>query len=514
MSSAKPVESQRLSSIDIDFEPNESPSEPSSSSTETSLGIDPAFSKKEKFSIIFDDELIYVDSINWRSSNLLKLQILASYTMFILFGLAEQTMGTIIPVLQQDYKVNDLQISLVFVFSVSGYFVMALSNDFTHKALGIRGVVVLGSTVMTFGYLIESTRPPFLVFCVCYFMGGIGFGSLDAGLNGWVGSLHDSNQLLGILHGCYGIGCMISPPLITHLLERKENPWAWNHFYIVLSIIGGFCVSMLILTFKYETPKKYKFVAQMKHESRKRCDAKNRDEEHIELESFKKLSVEISDNEVNSSDSVQEETSVTLLGALKSRLVWIFALILFIYVGGEVSFGTWIITYLIRVNKLPYKMASYMATSFWFGLTVGRIVLGFVTAHYFKTELLANFVYILGSFIGYLFFWIFAGSKMTVLLFITVFFTGLFVGPIFPTTIVTSIKVLPPKYHTSGIGFVCAFGGGGAAGLPFLIGLIAESSDIGMKIMPLLIVLMFGVLVVLWAGIMKRYSASYGRNAL
>lgn len=316
------------------------------------------FNKSEKYTIVFEDELLHIDSSNWRTSTLLKVQIFSAYCVFILFGLAEQTIGSIIPILQKDYSINDLQVSLIFISSITGYFTMALINDYTHKALGIKGVVVLGSTSMTLGYLIISTRPPFFIFALCYVMSGIGFGSLDAGLNGWMGNLIDSNQLLGILHGCYGIGCMISPPLITYLLEKHTNPWKWNHYYIVLSVVGCCCVVLLILTFKNETPKKYKFMGQLKNEAHKKKLKAPINDEEIELDSLTKTQdVDISDEELTASDSEQEDNTASLLVALKSPLVWAFATILFIYVGGEVAFGAWLMTFLIRIKKFPYKLA-------------------------------------------------------------------------------------------------------------------------------------------------------------
>ena len=75
-----------------------------------------------------------------------------------------------------------------------------------------------------------------------------------------------------------------------------------------------------------------------------------------------------------------------------------FALILFIYVGGEAAFAAWLVTFLLRIKNLDYKTASYMATTFWSGVTIGRIGLGFVTAHFFSSELWANLIYILVSF--------------------------------------------------------------------------------------------------------------------
>lgn len=494
-------------------EPNDSEGvvnfEGSSSTNLDDLSDLEAYSTNKRYTVEFENETIYFDSIDWRDSTLLKLQIIAGYLVFILFGLAEQTVGTLIPKFQDHYEIDDIQTSFIFLASVAGYFLMALLNEITHKNLGIRGVVILGSVSMTCAYLIVSFKPPFSIFIFCYILNGIGFGSLDASLNTWMGCLIDSNQLLGILHGCYGIGCMISPPVITGLLERAKNPWQWNKYYMVLSSVGALNTIFLILAFRHETSKKYKFAMILKNKKGKKLDEEN----EFELDTFRNQS-EVSTTNDELDNEKEDHSSVPLSEALKSKLVWLFSIILFIYVGGEVSFGSWLITFLTRIKSLSYTYSSYMATSFWAGLTAGRIGLGFVTAHYFKNELVANFLYMFLSFAGFLAFWMLSWVTTNFFLFIIVFLAGAFVGPIFPTTIVASLKILPHKYHAAGLGFICAFGGGGAAALPFLIGIIAESSTLGLTLLPCIVMSIFAFLCLMWLGMMKRYGANYNTNRL
>ncbi|ODV77227.1 MFS general substrate transporter [Suhomyces tanzawaensis NRRL Y-17324] len=437
---------------------------------------------------------IYVGSKDWRESRLLKCQIVASFLVFILFGLAEQAIGTMIPKFQAHYHINDKQVSLIFLSSVFGYFTMGLLSDVSHQKLGIRGVVTLGSGSMTLSYLITSTRPPFPILLICFVMAGIGCGCLDACLNTWMGALADSNELLGILHGCYGVGSMIAPPVITYLLE-KENPWAWNEYYHVLTVLGAMLIVIMSVCFRHETPTKYKFMLDRKHQKYKSSN-------NFEMQS--------QDGQLDSSEDDTQEVSIK--ETLTNKKVLFFALILCIYVGNEVAFGAWMITFLTRIQHLEYRLSSYIATSFWSGLTVGRIVLGFATSSYFKTELTANLTYIAGSFLGTFVFWIFAFTNIIPLLFVIVFVTGMAIGPIFPTTIVTAINVLPVRFETAGVGFICAFGGGGAAILPFFVGLVADSSDAGLTAYPLIVTAMFGVLLAMWVLVMATHAKSYGRK--
>lgn len=77
----------------------------------------------------------------------------------------------------------------------------------------------------------------------------------------------------------------------------------------------------------------------------------------------------------------------TQKGGLKSalfkrpsaRVTWLCSVFLLGYVGVEVALGGWIVTYMIRVRHGGAFASGMTATGFWLGITVGRVVLGFVT---------------------------------------------------------------------------------------------------------------------------------------
>ncbi len=55
---------------------------------------------------------------------------------------------------------------------------------------------------------------------------------------------------------------------------------------------------------------------------------------------------------------------------------------------------------------------------------------------------------------------------------------GFFLGPLFPAAIVVATRLIPRRLHVSAIGFVAAFGGGGAAIFPFVVGAIAQAKGV------------------------------------
>lgn len=68
-----------------------------------------------------------------------------------------------------------------------------------------------------------------------------------------------------------------------------------------------------------------------------------------------------------------------LLKKPSARVVWLCALFLLGYVGVEVAVGGWIVVFMLRVRHGSAFSSGMIETGFWLGITVGRLVLGFVT---------------------------------------------------------------------------------------------------------------------------------------
>lgn len=76
---------------------------------------------------------------------------------------------------------------------------------------------------------------------------------------------------------------------------------------------------------------------------------------------------------------------------------------------------------------------------------------------------------------------------------------GFFLGPLFPGAVVMITKLLPRHLHVSSIGFTAAFGGSGAAILPFAVGALAQAKGVGV-LQPFIIALS-GAIFLAWLGL-------------
>jgi FHS family Na+ dependent glucose MFS transporter 1 len=52
----------------------------------------------------------------------------------------------------------------------------------------------------------------------------------------------------------------------------------------------------------------------------------------------------------------------------------IAAIFLFAYVGGEISFGSWIATYALELHVADARGAALLTSAFWFSFSVGRLI--------------------------------------------------------------------------------------------------------------------------------------------
>jgi fucose permease len=194
--------------------------------------------------------------------------------------------------------------------------------------------------------------------------------------------------------------------------------------------------------------------------------------------------------------------------ALRSRVTWVASIFLLGYVGAEVALGGWIVTFMRRERGGGEFASGMVATGFWTGITVGRLVLGFITPRLGEKfavlvslllqqhgvlPLTPEQVYIALAMVCQLMFWLVPSFHVSA---IFVALQGFFLGPLFPAIVVASTRVLPAYLHVSAIGFAAAFGGGGAAILPFAIGSLAQAK--GVSVLQPIILAVLAVLLLLW----------------
>ncbi|KAL2193538.1 major facilitator superfamily domain-containing protein [Corynascus similis CBS 632.67] len=388
----------------------------------------------------------------WNDSPLNIFRYCTTLYCFILMGMTDGALGALLPYIETYYSISYTVISLVFLSPFVGYLLAALLNNLIHHHLGQVGVAVLGPISRLIGIVPLVFHPPYPALPFILLFMGFGNGIEDSAWNAWVGNMHRANELLGFLHGAYGLGATVGPLVATAMVTK--GGLQWYAFYYVMIGVDGLALFLMVPAFWRATASEHR--AAMRE----------------------------------AGDGDKRTTTRTVL---KSPVVWLVALFLLGYVGAEVSLGGWITMFMLKVRHAEPFLAGLTSTFFWLGLTVGRVVLGFVTGKIGEKVAIAGYLAL--SVALQLLYWLvpnFAASAT----FVT--FLGFFLGPLFPAAIVAATKLLPRDYHVSAIGFAAAFGGGGAALFPFAVGAIAQSKGVEVLQPIVLAILLF----ILWMWLM------------
>ena len=280
-----------------------------------------------------------------------------------------------------------------------------------------------------------------------------------------------ANEILGFLHGFYGLGAALSPLIATALVAKAG--WQWYEFYYIM--VGAAVLEVIVLVGTFW-----------------KADAKAYNAEHPQIADLDSsglgtpncINTPSQDNPDRRKQSFLAKlnpfgkrpgSKSKTAEAVKNKVTMLASVFLLIYVGVEVSIGGWVVTFMRRVRKADAFDAGLTSTGFWLGVTVGRLVLGFVTARVFRSEKHAVATYLVCCVALQLLFWLIPNFIVSAVM---VGLLGFFLAPLFPAAIVALTKLLPKRLHVAAVGFAAAFGSSGACILPFAVGAIANAKGV------------------------------------
>lgn len=184
-------------------------------------------------------------------------------------------------------------------------------------------------------------HPPYPVLIVIFSIAGFGNGLADAAWNAWMGNMANPNEILGFLHGFYGVGAVLAPLIATTMITKGNLQW-YTFYYVMISMAF---IELCSSTVAFWT---------------------------ADGAAFRAANPRTGDGK----DNRMKEAVVRLPYA---RVTWCCSIFFLGYVGIEVALGGWIVKFMLEVRDGGDFASGMTATGFWMGITVGRLVLGFVT---------------------------------------------------------------------------------------------------------------------------------------
>ena len=304
----------------------------------------------------------------------------------------------------------------------------------------------------------------------------------------------NANEVLGFLHGFYGLGAAISPLVATSLVTQAG--WEWYKFYYIM--VGAAALEVVVLVSAFWKADAKAYNAEHPHTVENiisesdpwTIEGHNQERSPAKPRSFW--------NKISPFGKRAKGAKSKTAEAVKNKVTLLASVFLLVYVGVEVSIGGWIVVFMLNVRKGGPFASGMVSTGFWLGITVGRLILGFVTGRLFKTEKHAVAVYLVCSVALQLMFWLIPNFFVSAVM---ISFVGFFLGPLFPAAIVAMTKLLPKNLHVAAVGFAAAFGASGACVLPFAVGAIANAA--GVKVLQPIVLAALVVCLGVWVFIPK-----------
>ncbi|KAG8725658.1 hypothetical protein FRC12_024164, partial [Ceratobasidium sp. 428] len=165
--------------------------------------------------------------------------------------------------------------------------------------------------------------------------------------------------------------------------------------------------------------------------------------------------------------------SRSMKATLTHPVVWIFAAFLCLYNGSETTNGGWIVTFLLKERNANPATVGYVASGFWGGLALGRIIVG-QASPYIAIKRQKHLVHI----------YLAVAVTMTILVwkvpsFLTNAFctalVGFVLGPIYPISLTLATKLLPIEIHMTALATMSSCAQMGSAICPFVTGVLANA---------------------------------------
>lgn len=381
------------------------------------------------------------------SKNYAKLSvIILAYVAFIALGMPDGLLGIAWPTMRVDFGVPLDSLGMLLFASVTGYMTSSFLSGTLISKMGV-GSLLTVSCLLTGSALVGYTLvPTWWMMVLLGVVAGLGAGAIDAGLNTYVAS-HFGEGLMQWLHASYGIGVTIGPVIMTTALTVFH---AWRMGY---RVVGGFQFLMALA-----------FVLTLAlwnaHEN---TPAEGKREKRL----------------------TEYKTPMAL--TMRQPRVWLSVLLFFLYVGGEVSLGTWVFSLLTESRGISTQAAGLWAGSFWATFTIGRILAGLYAQRLGIHTLVQGGLVL--ALLGALLLWWHPFELANLL---AVGLIGVAVAPIFPAMMSGTSQRVGAHFAANTIGMQMAATGLGGATIPSLMGVLAR--QFSLEVIPVCLVVVFTLL--------------------
>ena len=303
-------------------------------------------------------------------------------------------------------------LGLLLLYSTIGFLLLNLALGRVSSGLGLRWMLVIGSFLYaaSLSLVALGSWPVVIAGAVLW---GLAAGFANGAVNVY-STLRMSGGAMQVLHGCWGIGTLLGPLLVTGLLVSHHS---WRLALLTIAVLQALLGLWALASAQWPP---------LSHPPR---------------EGNQRLRL----------------STPLLLGILA----------FFLYTGVEWAAGQWSFTVLTESRGYPIATAGLLVSLYWTGLTAGRLAGGAVGFRLATRVLLLAGISLTVLASG-LFWWVPSWSAVSLPL------LGLGLAPIFPALMTLTSGRVPPAGVGAAVGLQTASSGLGSSVAPAAVGLLLQ----------------------------------------
>ncbi len=357
---------------------------------------------------------------------------------FISLGLPDSLLGVSWSLMRSELGAPLETAGLLFMTTAGGTIISSFASGSVLKRFGT-GLVTFVSCLMTAGALLGFHFSPSIIWLfICAIPLGLGAGAVDSGLNNYVATHYKAHHM-SWLHCFWGVGATLGPVIMAQFISGQNS---WRSGYLAIAGLQFLLVVILFFT----------------------------------LPLWNKLGGNnngISTEELEGSNSGLDEVEANIK-PMQIRGVKLALLSFLFYCGAEAAVGLWGSSFLVNVKELSVDVAAKWVSLYYAGITIGRLITGFITLKVSNRTLIrmGQIIALAGAALLFLP----LPSTFSLVGFIMV---GLGLAPIFPGVLQETPIRFGKKHSQTIMGYQMAVAYTGSTFLPPLLGFIAGHSTIG-----------------------------------
>lgn len=351
--------------------------------------------------------------------------IIISYWGMFNIGMVLSFLGPLLVPISYSFQLKLAQVGLPVALNFTGIFLATFLISFFWRTYRARPFLTFSSLFLSLSLLsITLLHNSLIVFFILLFFIGFNAGIMHTGLDSLISETFKRARAkyLNILHMFVSLGCLAISMLIGIILSHSGK------WYLVFFLMGLFSLPLPIFFWNKRLYEKATF---------------SKTREVIDKPSVNKL--------------------------VNWRIFWPIIFSIFLYVGIEISFASWIPIFLAKIRGIPTAVASYNISIFWLAMIGGR---WFFSKFFYKKNLSHSLI--IGAAGGALFIALSFLSKEKSLILFFISCSGLVLSYIYPNILALAGNVFP-----NSIGFVTGIlttsGFVGSTFFPWIIGPISQA---------------------------------------